>query len=182
VGQPLSYDNITLRRMNQESGGNPRAVNLWDINAKLGHPSAGLMQVIRPTFQAYAGRFRNKGPFMYGVSVDPLANVYASMRYALSRYGSLPRAYNRAGGYDSGGWLQPGSTLATNLTGKPEAVLTAGQWRTMTAAASAPAGLQPGDQLMLRVEDYEFTAYVDRRADGRVNAGNQRLIQVINAS
>ncbi|WP_030248066.1 transglycosylase SLT domain-containing protein [Streptomyces sp. NRRL S-455] len=102
VGQPAAYTGITLRRMNQESGGNPRAVNLWDINAKRGYPSVGLMQVIRPTFQAHAGRFRRTGPFMYGTSINPLANVYASMRYALAAYGSLPRAYNRPGGYALG--------------------------------------------------------------------------------
>lgn len=102
VGQPLSLTNTTLRRMNQESGGNPRAVNLWDINAKRGYPSVGLMQVIRPTFQSHAGRFRKTGPFMYGTSINPLANVYASMRYALSAYGSLSRAYNRPGGYELG--------------------------------------------------------------------------------
>jgi hypothetical protein len=28
-------------------------------------------------------------------------------------------------GYDSGGWLPPGMTAAVNMTGKPEAVLTA---------------------------------------------------------
>jgi SLT domain-containing protein/phage-related protein len=110
VGQPLSLTNTTLRRMNQESGGNPRAVNKWDINWQRGYPSVGLMQVIRPTFQAHAGRFRKTGPFMYGTSINPLANVYASMRYALSAYGSLSRAYNRPGGYAlgtdgaTGGW------------------------------------------------------------------------------
>ncbi|WP_086559974.1 transglycosylase SLT domain-containing protein [Streptomyces africanus] len=116
VGQPLSLTNTTLRRMNQESGGNPRAVNLRDINAKRGYPSVGLMQVIRPTFQAHAGRFRKTGPFMYGTSINPLANVYASMRYALSAYGNLSRAYNRPGGYATGtdgastGWHWVGET------------------------------------------------------------------------
>ena len=76
-----------------------------DSNAKAGHPSVGLMQVIRGTFQRYAGRYKNTGPFMYGVSVDPLANIYASMRYALSRYGSLSAAYNRPGGYARGGLI-----------------------------------------------------------------------------
>ncbi|HEX5595923.1 MAG TPA: peptidoglycan DD-metalloendopeptidase family protein [Micromonosporaceae bacterium] len=103
VHQSLSLVNTTLRRMNQESGGNPRAVNLWDSNARAGHPSVGLMQVIRGTFDAYAGKYRKTGPFMYGVSVDPMANIYASMRYALARYGSLSRAYNRPGGYARGG-------------------------------------------------------------------------------
>lgn len=102
VGQSQAYVGITLRRMNQESGGNPKAVNKWDSNWKAGYPSVGLMQVIRPTFQSNAGKYRNTGPFMYGVSIAPIANLYASMRYALRAYGSLPRAYNRAGGYANG--------------------------------------------------------------------------------
>ncbi|MEU7066883.1 phage tail tape measure protein [Streptomyces sp. NPDC046161] len=144
LGQPAAYLNTTLRRMEQESGGNPTIVNTWDSNWQSGTPSVGLMQVIGPTFQAYAGAMRDVGPFLYGTSVNPLANVYASMRYALAAYGSLPRAYDRAGGYDSGGWLQPGLTLAHNKTGQPEAVLTAEQWRlTQTALARSGAG---GDQ------------------------------------
>jgi SLT domain-containing protein len=103
VGQPASLKDSTLRRMQQESGGNPTIVNKWDSNWIAGHPSVGLMQVIGPTFKAYAGKYRNKGPFSYGVSVDPLANVYSSMEYALGAYGSLSRAYNRAGGYAKGG-------------------------------------------------------------------------------
>ena len=181
VGQSAGHANRTLRRMQQESGGNPKAVNKWDINWQLGHPSVGLMQVIGPTFRSYAGKYRRKGPFMYGVSIDPLANIYSSMRYALSRYGSLPRAYDRAGGYDAGGWLPPGVTKAVNLTGKPEAVLTNAQWRTMQAAATSGGGLQPGDRLLLVVDGHEFHAYVDPRADGRVQAAQGELIQVLNA-
>jgi hypothetical protein len=37
-----------------ESGGNPHAINLWDSNAKAGHPSKGLMQTIDGTFNRYA--------------------------------------------------------------------------------------------------------------------------------
>ncbi|WP_328691388.1 transglycosylase SLT domain-containing protein [Streptomyces phaeochromogenes] len=97
LGQPLSLVNTVLRRMNQESGGNPRAINNWDINAKNGDPSRGLMQTIGSTFNAYAGKYRSRGIY------DPKANIYASMRYALSRYGSLSSAYNRPGGYAAGG-------------------------------------------------------------------------------
>ena len=32
-------------------------------------------------------------------------------------------------GFDSGGWLMPGATSAVNMTGSPEAVLTAPQWQ-----------------------------------------------------
>ncbi|MFM9616864.1 peptidoglycan DD-metalloendopeptidase family protein [Streptomyces turgidiscabies] len=106
VHQSLSLANVTLRRMNQESGGNPTAVNRTDSNWKAGHPSVGLMQVIEGTFRAFAGKYRNTGPFAYGVSTSPIANVYASMRYALSQYGSLSKAYNRPGGYALGGLVR----------------------------------------------------------------------------
>lgn len=140
VGQPASLLDTVLRRMNQESGGNPTIVNRTDSNWQAGYPSVGLMQVIRGTFQHYAGRFKNTGPFEYGVSTNPLANIYASMKYAMSRYGSLASAYNRAGGYDSGGYLQPGLNLAYNGTGRPEPVFTSAQASALTRLAAAPAG------------------------------------------
>lgn len=115
VGQSLALVNTTLRRMNQESGGNPRAVNKSDINWVNRTPSVGLMQVIEPTFNAYAGKYRKTGPKLYGVSVDPMANIYASMRYALSRYGSLSAAYNRIGGYATGGIVGGGVHITTGL-------------------------------------------------------------------
>lgn len=115
VGQSLSLVNTTLRRMNQESGGNTRAVNRNDINWINGTPSVGLMQVIEPTFSAYAGKYRKTGPKLYGVSVDPMANIYASMKYALSRYGSLSAAYNRIGGYAQGGIVGGGVQIHTGF-------------------------------------------------------------------
>ncbi|MFD4921138.1 hypothetical protein ACFWNE_07440 [Streptomyces goshikiensis] len=187
LGQPLAYTDITLRRMNQESGGNPNIVNTWDSNWLAGYPSVGLMQVIGPTFRAYAGAMRDVGPFLYGTSVNPLANVYASMRYALAAYGSLPRAYNRAGGYDSGGYLQPGLNLAYNGTGRPEPVFTTGQANALTSMAargtqSGPARFE-GD---LYLDSGEFLGRVRGEAaqvvDGRfteltaaLNGGARRV-------
>ena len=94
-----SEDNVrrTLYQMQTESGGNPRAINLWDSNAKKGIPSKGLMQVIDPTFKSYAHPSFNKNIY------DPLSNILASMRYAVSRYGSLAKAY-RGVGYANGGF------------------------------------------------------------------------------
>lgn len=86
----------TLFQMRTESGGNPKAINLWDSNAKKGIPSKGLMQVIDPTFKAYARAGFNKNIY------DPLSNILASIRYAVSRYGSLAKAY-RGVGYANGG-------------------------------------------------------------------------------
>lgn len=102
LSQAISWTATVLRRMNQESGGNPNIVNKWDSNWQAGHPSVGLMQVIAGTFKAYAGKYRSRGPFSYGVSVDPLANIFAGLNYAIHRYGSLS-ALNRPGGYALGG-------------------------------------------------------------------------------
>ncbi|MER7488712.1 transglycosylase SLT domain-containing protein [Streptomyces sp. NPDC126497] len=160
VGQPQSLVQTTLRRMNQESGGNPRAVNKWDINWQRGHPSVGLMQVIRPTFQSHAGRFRKTGPFLYGTSINPLANVYASMRYALATYGSLSRAYNRPGGYALG---TDGSSAGWHWTGEmgPELMkLPAGtrirSHRASMRQAASPAG--GGGVVHLTVENHGVIA------------------------
>ena len=95
--------NSLLRRMEQESGFNPQAINKWDSNARRGTPSKGLMQVIDPTFRAYAHPAYNKNIW------DPLSNILASIRYARAAYGSPARGWNRKGGYADGGWTGPGS-------------------------------------------------------------------------
>lgn len=84
-----------LYQMQTESGGNPNAINNWDINAINGTPSKGLMQVIDPTFRAYAMPGYDKNIY------DPLSNMLASIRYAVSTYGSLAAAYCGVG-YENG--------------------------------------------------------------------------------
>jgi SLT domain-containing protein len=74
-------DVLTIIRW--ESFGDPAAVNNEDINAKEGHPSQGLMQVIPTTFQQYALPGHDKD------INDPLSNIIAGVRYARARYGSL---------------------------------------------------------------------------------------------
>lgn len=142
LGQPQSLSGAVLRRINFESGGDPYAVNREDSNWLAGHPSVGLAQVIQGTFAEYAGQFAGTGPFNYGVSEDPTANIYAGMRYALHRYGSinaidpLVRPY----GYDAGGYLPPGISTVVNATGRPEPVLTDSQWDHVQKAAGGAAG------------------------------------------
>ena len=93
---------LTLFQMDTESRGNPRAINLTDQNAKNGTPSKGLMQVIDPTFRAYARPGFNQNVY------DPLSNILASIRYAVSTYGSLAKAF-RGTGYANGGLVtKPG--------------------------------------------------------------------------
>ena len=116
-GHPASWLRNTLRRMNQESGGNPRAINLWDSNAAKGIPSKGLMQVIDPTFAA------NRDPRFPNDIWDPRANIAASMRYTMRTYGSLPNGYDRAGGYAHGGLMGEGQGMFHKTAFGPERVL-----------------------------------------------------------
>jgi tape measure domain-containing protein len=142
-----------LRRMMQESGGDPDAVNNWDSNAAAGQASRGLMQVIPSTFEAYRDR---------GLSADifnPLANMVASVRYTQDKFGDLRRGWDQAGGYsegghvsallyDQGGVLRPGLSQIVNKTGKPEAIYTNEQNRALQALAARGAqhGRAEGDK------------------------------------
>jgi hypothetical protein len=130
LGQSASWLPLVLRRMNQESGGNPMAINLTDSNAMAGDPSRGLMQTIGSTFATFAGPFRGLGIY------NPLANIYAGLNYALHRYGSLS-ALGQPGGYDKGGPLPHGLHLVANRTGGTEEVLTPAERRAFVAMAKS---------------------------------------------
>jgi Transglycosylase SLT domain len=65
-----------------ESGGNPRAINLTDSNARRGTPSQGLMQTIPTTFKHYVAPELAHKPI-----TDPVANITAGVRYMVENYG-----------------------------------------------------------------------------------------------
>ncbi|MFF8649194.1 transglycosylase SLT domain-containing protein [Streptomyces griseoluteus] len=81
-GIPGTYEGLH-RNIMRESSGNPNAQNNYDVNAKNGVPSKGLLQVIDPTFKAFhvAGTANS--------STDPVANITAAANYAAHRYGSI---------------------------------------------------------------------------------------------
>lgn len=81
-GIPGSYNGL-YRNIMRESSGNPNAINNWDINAINGTPSIGLLQVIKPTFDAYhvSGTVHSQ--------YDPVANITAAANYAADKYGSI---------------------------------------------------------------------------------------------
>ncbi|MFF1277185.1 transglycosylase SLT domain-containing protein [Streptomyces marokkonensis] len=81
-GIPGSYEGIH-RNIMRESSGNPKAINLWDINAQNGIPSKGLLQVIPPTFAAYHVPGTSKNIY------DPVANITAACNYAADKYGTM---------------------------------------------------------------------------------------------
>ena len=80
-GYTVSYNAIYQTAMN-ESSGNASAENDWDSNAAAGTPSIGLMQVIQPTFDAYA----LPG---YDDIYNPVDNIIAAAIYAQDTYGGL---------------------------------------------------------------------------------------------
>lgn len=108
--------NALLNQMRTESNGNPKAINLWDPNAMKGTPSKGLMQVIDPTFKAYAMPGFNTNIY------DPLSNILASIKYALATYGSLTNAY-RGVGYENGGIITKEHIARVGEGNKEEVVI-----------------------------------------------------------
>ncbi|GAA3057783.1 hypothetical protein GCM10010464_22950 [Pseudonocardia yunnanensis] len=82
MDMPQSYAPGLKKIIMAESGGNPRAINTWDSNARRGTPSQGLMQTIPSTFRAYVH------PSLRGRSItDPVANITAGVRYMIAQYG-----------------------------------------------------------------------------------------------
>jgi len=121
----------------KESGGNPRAYNPVSV---LGQHAEGVAQMLPSTFAAYS---------LGGSIWNPVANLVSAERYIRAVYGN-PR--NIAGlfggtyyGYDSGGVLPPGRSLAYNGTGRPEMVVPArgGTGGNVTVHVHAPVGSNP---------------------------------------
>ncbi|WP_367294281.1 transglycosylase SLT domain-containing protein [Bacillus pumilus] len=87
TGTSMSWLPGLMTIAQNESRGNPKAINLWDSNAKRGTPSKGLMQTIGPTFNS------NKGKGMNDIW-NPIHNAVAAINYIKGRYGSV---YNTPG-------------------------------------------------------------------------------------
>lgn len=105
-----------------ESGGNPNAQNPTST-------AYGLFQFLNSTWGSVGGTKTS----------DPAAQILYGLRYIASRYGSPTGAqafWQSHGWYDNGGILPTGTSLATNNTGRPEAILTQSQLATLTAPSS----------------------------------------------
>jgi hypothetical protein len=100
AGVPATAGNIDtlFGRVMQESGGDPRAQNNWDSNAKAGHPSMGFLQTIRATFERWKVRGHNN-------IWNPVDNSAAAIRYMLGTYGRLVGSSGT--GYAKGGRVGP---------------------------------------------------------------------------
>ena len=97
IPEMAPYKGIAAKVAEMESGFNPTVQNNWDSNAAAGHPSAGLMQFILPTFEAY----HRPGFDNWMGAVDQLL---AWWHYVNARYGgpmNIPGIVSmaRGGGY-----------------------------------------------------------------------------------
>lgn len=106
AGVPTSWIAPLMQIAQHESGGNPKAINNWDINAKNGIPSKGLMQTIDPTFQSnmMAG---------FGDIWNPVHNTLASIQYILKRYGNVWNVPGIKGLMNGTGYVGYGSDVRT---------------------------------------------------------------------
>jgi hypothetical protein len=135
AGQPVTEASVNLLygRVMQESTGDPHAINLWDSNAKAGHPSKGLLQTIDSTFNAY------KVPGHSDIW-NPVDNVAAAVRYMLGQYGHL---VGQSGtGYAQGGFIK----AAKGLVPRAHAARTPARRtkiRTLPAPGTSPSGAKP---------------------------------------
>jgi hypothetical protein len=95
--------------ISHESGWRPTAQNPTSS-------AYGLFQFLNGTWAGVGGR-KTSDPY--------LQSVYG-LRYIRNRYRTPLGAqafWQAHGWYDNGGWLQPGTTVATNRTGRPERVV-----------------------------------------------------------
>lgn len=103
-----------LNVIQHESGGNARAINLWDSNAQAGHPSKGILQFIDSTFLHYAmpGHHDIWKPFdqLLAMFNDP------TWRSDLTLGGWGPSGGRR---YANGGWADRPSIFG-EVDGEPE--------------------------------------------------------------
>ena len=103
-----------LNVIQHESGGNAKAINLWDSNAQAGHPSKGILQFIDGTFLHYAmpGHHDIWKPF------DQLLAMFndTTWRSDLTLGGWGPSGGRR---YANGGWADRPSIFG-EVDGEPE--------------------------------------------------------------
>ncbi len=134
-----AWEDALVRQIATESGGNPKAYNPNDSNGQGGTQTvSGLLQFLPTTFASHN--------ITGGDYNDPMAQIPAALDYVMKKYGvdanGAPLQIGRGVGYDTGGWLPPGSTMVQNDTGKPELILNPDQQQQL-----ADAGIDPNTLL-----------------------------------
>ncbi|WP_408925865.1 hypothetical protein ACKFRT_04290 [Corynebacterium sp. YSMAA1_1_F7] len=106
-GLPVAAnEDRTVQQIRIESNGNPRIVNRWDSNAKRGTPSGGLLQVIKPTFDAMKKKYATAFRGVKGDHLTPLPNLLAGIGWARHKYGGPSKIWPTRAGYRDGGFVR----------------------------------------------------------------------------
>ena len=145
TGQSMSWLPFLMTVANKESSFNPRAINLWDINAKRGIPSKGMFQTIDPTFK----RWKLSG--MDDI-YNPLHNAVSAIRYMVGRYGGIGghpayKSMARGGGYkpySEGGVIDEEQIALLGEDNKEEVVIPMDRHKSRSMDLLAYANLRLG--------------------------------------
>lgn len=162
--------NALLTQMMHESGGNPNAINNWDINAIRGIPSKGLMQVIDPTFRANAMAGFNTNIY------DPLSNMIAAINYTVRKYGSLYAGWTARGykGYAKGiGTFSMSDFPKYSTGGFPEDGLFLANHDEMIGQFSGRNAVINNEQIVDGISDGVYRAMMQAQSD------NSRLTNIL---
>ncbi|ARU14059.1 tape measure protein [Streptococcus phage P7631] len=133
-----------LATIQKESGGDPNAQNNWDINARMGDPSIGLMQTISRTFNAYKHPGHNNIRNGYD-------NLLAAINYIKHRYGTSDASFNYVAthGYANGGLVRKNGVYELAEGDMPEYVIPTDiakrgrAWQLLSEAVARFAGDAP---------------------------------------
>lgn len=139
--------NSWMKLIQRESNGDPRAINLWDSNAKAGHPSKGLAQTIDSTFNAY--KFAGHNDIYNGYD-----NLLAAINYMKNRYGTSDASFTRVAsyGYANGGLVSKNGVYELAEGNMPEYVIPTDvakrgrAWQLLSEAVARFAGEAPQDR------------------------------------
>ncbi len=175
---PSSLLPQVLYQMQTESGGNPNAINLTDINAQHGDPSRGLLQTIGSTFAAY------HVPGTSSNIYDPLANIAAAINYAVHTYGpSLMRggmgmgsghgyALGTGGAAPGWAWVGERGPELVNFMGGETVVPTGGLMGFANGTVSAAEALAAHNRALIAA------ATASRRASAAAIAAYNKMVSV----
>ena len=120
---PAQHINAMMKQIQIESGGNPRAINLWDSNAAKGTPSGGLLQVIEPTYRSVRSLYPSAFKGLPDDRFHPLTNLTAGVGAVRRDWGGPAGRWPTTGGYHLGGMLPGGEGWFHKTALEPERIL-----------------------------------------------------------
>ncbi|KXP08669.1 hypothetical protein AXK57_16000 [Tsukamurella pulmonis] len=169
----------------RESGGNATITQgVSDSNSANGDLATGLFQITGGTWKLYGGTeyapsAREATPQQQAEIAAKIFRANNGRDWGVGLAGRENADKLRAGLYDSGGILEPGVTLAQNDTGKPEAILTAPQWRTAQAAIDLaqtrpdPRRIVPAPGQVEEVDPRPEFGVIERQAPAPIGVGGE---------